>query len=172
MPQRLRAMNPAYAGTLILFQNGNQGFIDQNMSIIVPDEDFHAMLRQDFVFWPPDNTLPAVAASANANLQALHTAGAGQVALTVSGNGPATLTSDIAANQIALHPNLQNGGTWRLRIINTNANTVTFAAGANCTIVGNATIATNRFADYVAKYTLGGGNNTVVFTFAGFGNAT
>lgn len=87
-------------------------------------------------------------ATGNGALTAAQVAGAPDVTLATS--GATALTTPTAAQIIAqMGPNWQVGASYRLRVINTNAGTLTLTGGTGVTINGTATLATATFRDYL-----------------------
>lgn len=93
-------------------------------------------------------------AALNATLAAGLLTGALDVYLTTTANGANALTTRTAAQlyadaQVAFGLQNLNGTSYFLRITNTGNNTVTLTAGANVTLTGTMTVATNTFRDFV-----------------------
>ncbi len=77
-----------------------------------------------------------------------------------------TLTTRIGAQIVGDGP-YKIGASWRLRIKNSSAGTLTLTAGdGNVTLTGKVAITTNTYCDYNVRVT---GANTVVFTYVGTG---
>lgn len=64
-------------------------------------------------------------------------------------SGATALTTRTAAQIYANIPGVQLGMTYRLRVFNTNAGTLTLTGGVGVTITGTATIATAVWRDYL-----------------------
>lgn len=80
--------------------------------------------------------------------------------------GAVTLTTPTAAQIIAALPNtIPQDGTcnWRLRYINDGlGQTTTMTAGANVTVTGTATIATNAWREFLVNVNVNAGTVTMV----------
>lgn len=87
----------------------------------------------------------------NGTLAAGNMEGAADVTLATS--GATALTTRTAAQIFAGVPNAVPGFSYRLRIYNTNAGTLTLTGGTNVTITGTATVATNVWRDYYVTLT-------------------
>jgi hypothetical protein len=74
--------------------------------------------------------------------------GAQEVAVVNTTTTPGTLTTRTATEMVA---DMGGGasGSYKLRITNASANTLTLAAGSGVTLTGTAAIAANKFADYL-----------------------
>lgn len=79
--------------------------------------------------------------------------GSAYCVLGVSGGSTPTYTTRTAAQIIAGVPNWPVGGSYTLRVINTNSGTATLSAGSGVTITGTATLATNTSRDFLVTYT-------------------
>jgi predicted RecA/RadA family phage recombinase len=79
--------------------------------------------------------------------------GAAYVNLTSTNAAPGTLTTRTAALMYADIPGASVGFTYRLRITNTGAGTLTVAAGANVTLSGTMTVLTNTTRDFNVTFT-------------------
>ena len=66
---------------------------------------------------------------------------------------PGTQTTRTAAQLYADDPTSYPGQSYRLRMINTGAGTITIAGGTGVTVNGTATVATNVFRDYIVAIT-------------------
>lgn len=89
--------------------------------------------------------------SGNGVLTGAQAAGAGLTALLTS--GATALTTPTAAQLLAAIPNGQVGMSYVLRIVNTNAGTLTITADASVTATGTLTIATNTWREFVITFT-------------------
>jgi hypothetical protein len=89
--------------------------------------------------------------SGNGTLAAGDMEGAGYCALASS--GATAFTTRTATLLIAGIPSAQLGGSYVLRVYNTNGGTLTLTAGSGVTITGTATIATAKFRDYLVSIT-------------------
>ncbi len=76
-----------------------------------------------------------------------------------------TDTTDTAANILSQFSD--NGGTLKIRILNTTADIETIAGGAGVTISGNDTIAAGAYRDFLVTMDIA--NTTVTFTNLGTG---
>jgi len=94
-------------------------------------------------------------------------AGADYTVLATS--GATALTTPTAAQIIAAVPGWEVGDSYRLRIYNTNAGTLTLTGGTGVTITGTATLATNVWREYIVSYT---GAGAVTMQNIGAGEAT
>ena len=87
--------------------------------------------------------------SGNGTLTGAQIAGAQFVTLSTS--GATAQTTPTAAAMLAAMPGAAIGTQWRLRIVNTNAGTLTITADASVTLTGTATIVTQAFRDFDMK---------------------
>jgi len=102
----------------------------------------------------------------NGTLAAGNMEGAADV--TLASSGATAMTTRTAAQIIANIPNAQTGMSYRLRVYNTNAGTLTLTGGTGVTITGTATIATNVWRDYYVTIT---GASTITMQNLGSGTA-
>lgn len=84
--------------------------------------------------------------SGNGTLTGAQVAGAQTVTLLTS--GATAQTTPTAAAMLAAIPSGQVGSAWRLRIVNTNAGTLTITADASVTASGTLTLATNTWREW------------------------
>lgn len=68
-------------------------------------------------------------------------------------SGATALTTRTAAQMYAAIPNAVPGFSWFVRIINTNAGTLTLTMDASVTATGTLTLATNTFRDFLLTFT-------------------
>lgn len=94
----------------------------------------------------PDYTYQTTALASGVITASLLTGGTETVLLS---SGATALTTPTAAALLAATPNGGAGDTWKVRIINTNAGTLTLTADASITITGTLTIATNTWREYI-----------------------
>ncbi len=106
----------------------------------------------------PTTTIPAAKftsstmSSANGIVAGTLT-GAAYTTVAVTAATPGTCTTRTAAQLLGDIPGAANGFSYMLRIVNTSANTLTFAAGTNVTFTGTSTVATNVTRDYCVTFT-------------------
>lgn len=77
---------------------------------------------------------------------------AGMVYHRTTGGSTPSLTLPLASAIIANLPNWIIGGSYTLRIINTNSGTATVVTNTGITTTGTLTIATNTWRDFVVTY--------------------
>lgn len=88
---------------------------------------------------------------ASGTLAAGNMEGAAYCVLTQS--GATALTTRTAAQMFATVPNAVVGFSWVVRIINTNAGTLTLTMDATVTATGTLTLVTNTFRDFILTFT-------------------
>jgi len=108
--------------------------------------------------------LPAAVTGSQENV--LLSSGATALTTPTAANMYATLLAALAAQGSGPFANVPSTFSYRVRVINTNAGTLTLTAGTGVTITGLATIATNTWREYVVTP---GGNNTCTFQSIGTG---
>jgi hypothetical protein len=89
--------------------------------------------------------------SGNGTLAAGDMEGSGYCILASS--GATAFTTRTATQLVAGIPNAMLGGTYILRVFNTNGGTLTLTGGSGVTITGVATIATTVTRDYIVTIT-------------------
>ena len=102
-------------------------------------------------------------AAGNGTLTAGQITGAGYTVLASS--GATAFTTRTATQMFADTPNAQAGTSYLLRVVNTNAGTLTLTGGTGVTITGTATLATNTTRDYTVTF-----NSSTTLTLQSLGS--
>ncbi len=118
----------------------------------------------------PSKFTSSAMSSANA-IAAGELSGAEYTYVAVTAATPGTCTTRTAAQLFGDIPNCVPGYAYSLRVVNTSANTLTFAAGTNVTFTGTSTVATNVTRDYCVTFGNTTGNAATV-TFQSVGSGT
>lgn len=94
----------------------------------------------------PDYIYQTTAATSGVITAGLLTGGTTSV---LSSSGATALTTPTAAALLAATPNGGLGTSWLIRLINTNAGTLTITADATVTVTGTKTLATNTWREFI-----------------------
>lgn len=156
MPSNVTVQAPASMyNAQFIAPDGTAYQISSTGMLTIPSNWLHVALNAGFTM--PSVVHPLLAtqvtsiASGNGALAAAQMAGAELTDLITS--GATALTTPSAAALLAATPNGQIGMSYVLRIINTNAGTLTITADASITTTGTMTIATNTWREFVITFT-------------------
>lgn len=142
-------------GALYTGPDGSQYTISATGALTVPVTALTALLAAGFtmpsVLQPLPPTQFTSISSGNGTLTGAQVAGAEITYLLTS--GATALTTPTAAAMLAAIPNGQVGMSYVLRIVNTNAGTLTITADASVTTTGTLTLATNTWREFVVTFT-------------------
>ncbi len=128
---------------------------DANGMVLVDPRDVMYLLGQGFLMssFPVTQKIATADNGTTQTLTAAMVAGASEVIHVSTGGTTPSLTLPLAADVIAALPGLAVGGTYILRVINSNSGTATIVTNTGWTTSGTLTIATNTWRDFLVRKT-------------------